>query len=212
MRAAGIGLAPIHCRKHVEFNSRHGSLWHASYSAKELKPYLSAAVAYIRPRLQTDQHIKDAVMKLSLLLEESPHEIATRLRGMKAKARAKIAFGRLRRKGVKPERLLATHLAITVLIREEPSGPRSKEFRLVQVAKALHRLASGHHLVHEMWVGDRRYKNELHKYPRSVGSVLRHMGQAVEDRCEWATAEHADGVLAWKVRQYGRHPGLPPGT
>lgn len=212
MLAAGIGLAPMHCRQHVDFHARHGSFWHRSYGAKELKPYLAAARAYIRPRLQTDQHIMDAVMKLALMLEESPHEIATRLRGMKAKARARIAFGRLRRKGVKPERLLAVYLAITVLIREEPSGPRSKEFRLVQVAKALHRLASGHHVMHEMWVGDRRYKNELHKYPRSIGSVLRHMGEAVEERCEWATAEHADGVLALKVKRYGRHPALPPGS
>ncbi|WP_244481653.1 hypothetical protein [Bradyrhizobium pachyrhizi] len=154
--------------------------------------------------------IKDTVMHLALLLEQSPFEIATRLRGMSAKARASIAFGRLRKKAVKPERLLAIHIAITALVEEDPRPHRVKEFRIVQVAKALHRLASGHHVVHELYIGDRRHRSELHKFPRSSGRVLRIMGQRVEDICEWATAEHMAAVLALKVKRYGRHPGLPP--
>ncbi|MCA1397222.1 hypothetical protein I6F38_13220 [Bradyrhizobium sp. BRP56] len=160
--------------------------------------------------MHADTFIKDAVMHLALLLEQSPFEIATRLRGMSAKARAAIAFGRLRKKGVKPERLLAVHIAISTLIEEDPRPHRVKEFRLVQVAKALHRLASGHHVVNELYIRDRKHRSELHKFPRSSGQVLRIMGQRVEDICEWATAEHMAAVLALKVRRYGRHPGLPP--
>lgn len=211
MRAAGEGLASLHCRRHIEHRARHGSFLHRSYRASELAPYLKAATSYIAPRLQTDPHIKEAVLRLALLLEQSPYEIATRLRGLRAKVRADIAFGRLRKKGTKPERLLAVHLAITALIEEDPASHRAEEFRLVQVAKALHRIQSGYHRVwpHQDQNG-RIVRIELHKFARSSGRVLRIMGQRVEELCEWATAEHTRGVLALKVRRYGRHPALPP--
>jgi hypothetical protein len=129
---------------------------------------------------------------------------------MSAKVRASIAFGRLRRKGIEPARLLAVHLAITTLIEEDPGSHRVKEFRLVQVAKAAHRLASGYHRVwpHQDQNG-RNFRIELHAYARSTGQVLRLIGQAIEQRCEWATEKHLEGVLALKVKRYGSHPALP---
>jgi hypothetical protein len=210
MKAAGVGLSPFHCERHVAHKSRHGSHWHRSYRAFELKPFLAAATSYIRPRLEKDAQIKDAVARLALLLEQSPYEIATRLRGLPAKTRCGIAFGRLRKRGIKPERLLAIHLAITALIEEDPGSHRTKEFRLVQAAKAIHRLASGYHRV---WPQQdqkgRTFRIELHAYARSTGRVLRFIGQAIEERCEWATEKHLGGVLALKVKRYGRHPALP---
>jgi hypothetical protein len=210
MEAAGIGLAAFHCKVHVARRARHGSHWHPSYRAKELKPYLSAATSYIRPRLETDPIIKDAVGRLALLLEQSPYEIATRLRGLPARTRADIAFGRLRKKGIKPERLLAIHLAIAALIEEDPGSHRVVEFRLVQIAKAVHRLASGYHRVWpQQDQNGRTFRIELHAYARSTGRVLRFIGYMIEERCEWATEKHMAGVLALKVRRYGRHPALP---
>jgi hypothetical protein len=213
MKAAGIGLAAFHCKRHVEYKARHGSHWHRSYRADELKGYLAAAKSYIRPRLKTDQHIRQAVAGLAVLLEQSPYEIATRLRGIPAKARAAIAFGRLRKKGIEPERLLAIHLAVTALIEEDPGSHRTKEFRLVQTAKALHRLASGYHRV---WPQQdqkgRTFRLEVHAYARSTGRVLRLIGQAIEERCEWAAEKHLAGVLALKVKRYGRHSALPKAT
>lgn len=209
MRAAGIGLAAFHCKRHVEHKARHGSHWHRSYRADELKPYLVAATSYIRPRLETDRDIKESIARLAILLEQSPYEIATRLRGLPAKTRAKIAFGRLHKKGIKPERLLATCLAITALIEEDPGSHRVKEFRLTQLAKALSRLASGYHRVwpHQDRKG-RTVRIELHAYARSTGRVLRFIGQAIEEQCEWATEKHLAGVLALKVKRYGAHPAL----
>jgi hypothetical protein len=210
MKAAGTGPASFHCKRHVEHKARHGSHWHRSYRAEELKPYLAAAASYIRPRLKADAEIKDAVGRLAILLEQAPYEIATRLRGLPPKTRADVAFGRLRKKGIKPERLLAIHLAITALIEEDPSSHRVKEFRLVQVAKAAHRLASGYHRVWPMQnKNGRDFRIELHIYAASRGNVLRLIGQAIEERCEWATAKHLDGVLALKVKRYGRHPARP---
>jgi hypothetical protein len=210
MRAAGLGLASFHCKRHVAHKARHGSHWHRSFRAGELQPYLAAALSYIRLRLEVDRSIQQAISRLAALLELSPYEIATRLRGLSPRTRADIAFGRLRKAGIKPERLLAIHLAITAIIEEDPGSHRTKEFRLVQVAKAAHRLASGYHRV---WPQQdkqgRTFRIELHAYARSTGRVLRLIGVAIEERCEWATEKHLAGVLALKVKRYGRHPALP---
>lgn len=150
MKAAGLGLAAFHCRKHVEHKARHGSHWHGTYSAAELKPYLAAATSYIRSRAQSDRFIKHALNAIGILLEEAgPTEIATRLKGMSPAKRARIALARLRVARIKPERFVAVVLAVTALIEEDPGSHRKKEFRTVQIAKALHRLASGYHRVWE---------------------------------------------------------------
>lgn len=209
MRAAGQGFASFHCKRHVEHRARHGSYWKKSFRADEIKPYLSAAKSYIWPRLQTDGSIADAVGRLALLFEQSPYEIATRLRGLPARTRADIAFGRLRKRGIKPERLLAIHLAITALIEEDPGSHRTKEFRLVQVAKAAQRLASGYHRVWQQQdKNGRTFRIELHAYARSTGRVLRLIGRTIEERCEWAAEKHLGGVLALKIKRYGIHPAL----
>lgn len=209
MRALGLGLAAFHCRKHVEHRARHGSHWHGTYSAAELKPYLAAATSYVRPRAESDRFIKAALNAIALLLQEAgPTEIATRLRGMSPRKRARIALARLRVAGIKPERFVAIVLAIAALIEEDPGSHRTKEFRTVQIAKALHRLASGYHRVWELpdERGRLRKVSELHAFPRSSGQVLRIMGRAVEEHCEWVVEKHLPGVLALKKKRYGQHP------
>lgn len=210
MRAARLGLALFHCRKHVEHKARHGSHWHGTYSAAELKPYLASATAYVRLRAESDRFIKAALNAIALLLEEAgPTEIATRLRGMSANKRARIALARLRVAGVKPERFVAIVLAVTALIEEDPRSHRTKEFRTVQIAKALHRLASG---THKRWpfvdIQGRQRQIELHAFPRSSGPVLRLIGRAIEKQCEWVMEKHLAAVLALKVERYGRHSVL----
>lgn len=210
MRAAGIGLAAFHCRKHVEHKARHGSHWHGTYSAVALRPYLAAATSYLRPRAESDRFIKAALDAIRLLLEEAgPTEIATRLRGMSATRRARIALARLRVASIKPERFLAIVLAVAVLIEEDPGSHRVKEFRRVQIAKALHRLASGYHRVWEFQNNQgRTVRTELHAFPRSSGPVLRFIGRSVEEPCEWVVERHLSAVLDLKVKRYGRHPAL----
>lgn len=212
MRAAGQGLAAFHCKRHVEHKARHGSHWHGSYSAGELRPYLTAAGAFIRPRMEADPFIKAAVEGLEALMESAgPAEIATRLRGLSAERRAKIALARLREAGIKPERLLANQLAVTALIEEDPGSHRVKEFRVVQVAKAVHRLASGTHRVWEYQDAQgRTRRTELHAYPRSTGRVLRLLGGMIERECELVADRHLSGMMALKVKRYGPHPALSP--
>lgn len=210
MRAAGTGLAAFHCRKHVDHKARHGSHWHGTYSAAELKPYLAAATSYVRLRAESDRFVKQALTDIALLLEEAgPTEIATRLMGMSATRRARIALARLRVAGIKPKRFVAIVLAITALIEEDPGSHRTKEFRVVQIAKALHRLASGYHRVWELQDHKgRSQKIELHAFPRSSGPVLRLIGKAVEEPCEWVVEKHLSAILALKVKRSGVHPAL----
>lgn len=208
MRTAGVGLAMFHCRKHVEHKARHGSHWHGTYSAAELKPYLAAANSYVQPRIESDKYIRAAVASIRSVLETAgPTEIATRLRGMSAQKRARIALARLRVAGIKPERFIIIALAVSTLIEEDPGSHRTNEFRTVQISKALHRLASG---THKRWpfvdAYGRKRQTEMHAFPRSSGQVLRIMGRAVEKECEWVIEKHLPGVLALKVKRYGLHP------
>lgn len=203
MKAAKEGLAPHHCRKHVEHRARHGSYWLGTYTAAELKPYLTAATSYIRLRAANDKFIAAAVSTMeSALTEAGPVEIATRLKGMSAAKRAKIGMARLRAAKIRPERLVSIVLAVNAIAEEK--GHRTKEFRIVQACKAAHRLASG-----TGWVTydahGRERRSRTRAYPRSSGRVLRLMGRMLEEPCDWVIEKHLKGVLAHKQR-YGRGP------
>ncbi|TPQ50459.1 hypothetical protein C2U72_13320, partial [Prosthecomicrobium hirschii] len=181
MRAAGKGLAHFHCKRHVEHLARHGSLWHPTYPAADLKPYLKTAAAWIKAN-QNDPVVALAVHGIGLTFWMAGRsEIATRLRGMPPKRRAMIAIARVREAGIEPERILAIALATAALIEEDPGSHRSREFRIVQTAKAVHRLASGYHRTWDFPLRDgTTAPYTIHAYPRSTGRVLRHIGEAIE--------------------------------
>lgn len=205
MRAAGVGLAPHFCRRHVEHRARHGSHWHGTYTASQLNPYVAAASSFVRLWAANDRFIAAAIDAIrTKLAEAGPVEIATRLRGLSAEKRAKIALARLRVAGVPAERIVSIVLAVSALIEEDPASHRTNEFRTVQICKAVHRLASG---THKFWeIEDhqgRKGRTELHAYPRSSGRVLRVMGRMLEEPCEWVVEKHLAAVLAHKAR-YGR--------
>lgn len=201
MLMSGKGLSGRYCKHHTQFKARHGSLWHRSYSATDLKPYLRAAISYINPRLLTKPatSIKNAVDRVAFMVECAPYERASSLRGLPASTRADIAFGRFRKRGVKPETLLAITLAVCALITDDPRSDKTPEFRRVQIAKACHRRASGYHKV---W----SERSSLHVFARSTGRVLRIMGTMLETVCEAAIHEDLEGILKLKVRRYGPHP------
>lgn len=205
MKAAREGLAPHHCRRHVEHRQRHGSFWRASFKACELRPYVTAATAYVGLRASDDKFIAAAIADMGRALEDAgPVEIATRLKGMSATKRAKIGLARLRVEGVPPQRIVSIVLAVAALIKADATAPRAKEFRTVQICKAVHRLASG---THRVWVVEdhqgRKRRTEMHAFPKSTGRVLREMGRMLEQPCEWVIEKHLVGVLAHRQR-YGR--------
>ena len=202
LRAAKTGLAIALCRKHQLHRQRHGSPFCPSPSAAVLKPYLKAANELIQLR-RNDPYICAALAGLGELTDSAgPVIIATRLRGLPPGERAKVALARLREAGVKPERLLAIAVAVHALIEDNPAVThRIPEWRVVAIAKAAHRLASGYHRIWSLEdaTGKVVQRTELHAYPRSSGRVLRYLGEAIEKKCEWVIDHQVTEVVALKL-------------
>lgn len=174
-RSAGNGLSDIHCKKHVEFRRRHGSTWRKSYTAQEIGPYREAARLWLRQR-KNYQKVADILAALDGRLQAAgrskrANEVRWELPGEKAR----IALARLREGGHTAEDLLVATL--TIKATQAAMGPRADvEFRNVQIAKLLHRLASGTHRTTSGFplLGGSRY-------PRAEGTFMRILGHMVED-------------------------------
>ncbi|MBZ9942642.1 hypothetical protein LB533_16240 [Mesorhizobium sp. BR1-1-13] len=137
---------------------------------------------------------------------------ATNLRGQSASYRARVAFARLRDAGIEPRRLFAIYLGVSALIEDDLGSHRTKEFRIVQAAKAAHRLASGTHKSWEIFnpLGPDIH-TELHAYPRSSGLVLRKIGEKLEKAGEFVAGEAVQEIIAIKTKRFGEHPSHFPG-
>lgn len=211
MRSEGVGLAAYHCRYHVQFRARHGSHWCPTYRAAELKPYLVVASKWVRAN-RPDPFVTLVLLTLQEILEASgPVEPAMNLGELSASKRARVAFARLHRAGIEPTRLLSTHLAVSMLIEEDLGSHRTEEFKIVQIAKVAHRLASGTHRKWDVWQPNApSIPVELHVYPKSSGRVLRIIGQKLDTACAIVAKDHLLELLARKIKRYGCHaPHLP---
>jgi hypothetical protein len=140
-----------------------------------------------------DIWVRNAVDRVKRLYETAgPHIDAHSLRGLSPEQRARAAWARLRKAKVDPSRVVAAWLAVEMAIAADPQAEWKREYKRVQAAKLVHRMASG---THKRWEHAPGGPTELHVYPKSRGRVLRHMGKAIED----ATAlliEHAARALA----------------
>lgn len=210
-RAARLGLSPSMCTYHVQRAARFGSPWAETIRATDLKPYLATATRWIADR-RTDPFIAHTLLCLDgLLWGAGPTESATNIKRRPAAYRARMAFARLRDADVKPERLLAIHLATAALIADDRDSHRVREFRVVQTAKQAHRLSSG---THQHW--DFPLPNggtaplTLHVYPKSSGRVLRLMGEELEAICDRVTSRDLEAVRQLKREKYGPHPSHLP--
>jgi hypothetical protein len=212
MQAAGNGLAALHCKYCVAHRARHGSYWAPPIRATDLRPYLAASIKWIKER-RTEPFIKHALLGLMGLLDSAGHaERAQDIKWRTAASRAKVAFARLREADIKPERLLAIHMAVSALIEDDAGSHRVNEYRIVQVAKAAHRLASG---THQHWAvptndGSTR-PIEFHAYPKSSGGVLRIIGATVEELCRDVTERDLQALRDLKRLRFGKHPSQLPG-
>lgn len=200
------------CRYHVQRKARHGSHWHPTYSASELRPYLAAAEQWIAGNL-TYSTVLEALRQLEdRLWVTGPAQPAMNLRGLSAARRARIAMARIREKGKPPKRLLAIYVAVCALIEDDHSSHRVREFRLVQIAKVVHRLASGTHKRWDMWqLNGHPVPFEIHAYPRSSGIVLRKLGEMLEAACDGVARLAVPDVIALRTERFGEHPSHLPG-
>ena len=183
--SAGEGFDLRLCQRHAEAYSRHGSPWRRSYRAAEYQPHRDSALRWLRAN-QERLEVSGAEHRVKrLLLTAGPAEPAFRLRGMKPRERATVAWARLRANRVDPLRPVAAWLAIERTIASDPEADTRPEFARVQSAKLVHRMASGTRKVWEQPGQDASKRvTRLEVYPRSRGQVLRHIGNDLEMACE----------------------------
>lgn len=211
-RAAKLGLSASLCTYHVQRAARFGSPWAETIRATDLKPYLATATRWIADR-RTEPFIAHAILCLGgLLWGAGPTESAMNIKRRSAAYRARMAFARLRDAEVKPERLLALHLATAALIEDDRDSHRVREFRIVQTAKAAHRLSSGTHLSWDFPLPNGGSAPVvLHVYPKSSGRVLRLIGEELDAICDQVTSRDLEAVRRIKREKYGPHPSQLPG-
>jgi hypothetical protein len=167
--SAKNGHSPRYCKQHIEFHRRHGSYWFRSLRAADLKPFREDAATWLKLH-RDDTRVKLALRTIASQLSGAGQEVnAYSLRHESAKERARIAFARLRNAEIPPERILLRLLAVSACCDAKGIDGRQEEYRRVQYAKAVHRLASGTHKTTSGFPMPS-------KYPRSEGQVLRHMG------------------------------------
>lgn len=190
--AAGKGLDTRYCRKHADHYERHGSPHKPSYTAQQLKPHRKAAMKWLLGNWD-DPYVRNAVQRvLGLYKRAGPYVAANSLRGKTPRERAWVAWARLRKHEVDPLKPLAAWLAVEMAIRADMDPVRTAEFKRVQAAKLVHRMASG---THRRWEQEFkhhtdpflkiRHVEELHVYPQSRGRVLRYIGEDLEGAAEF---------------------------
>jgi|TARA_R100000501_G_C2631314_1_gene127324 hypothetical protein len=153
-----------------------------------------------------DRWVANAVDRVNgLYAQAGPFEEAFRLAGLPPKERARKAWARFRDAGVAPERVVESWLVIELAVRLDPQPDGDREFKRVQGAKLIHRLASGSH---KRWerepmlnsghkqAGPKTIVTELHKYPHSRGKVLRYIGADMEGACSLVVSSHLPELLS----------------
>lgn len=208
-QAQTMGL--LHCRYHIQHKARHGSHWHGTYRASDLQPYLRAAAQWVKAN-RSHADVTMATLWLKGLLEGAGRtDLAHRIKGKPAALRAKFAFARLREADIKPDRILCIYLAVCALIEDDRGSHRVEEFRIVQVAKAVHRLASGSHQHWQVPLANGSTAPlAMHTFPRSSGIVLRVIGRQIEECCRVVAERAVDEVRALKRATCGPHPSQNP--
>jgi len=191
----GEGLNRLYCRKHIEFYRRHGSYVKRSYSASELRSYRLNSLAAIKAASDS-QDVMLAVTSVRKLYRAAGASIeAFRLPGKNPTERARAMWARLRQREVDPHEVVAAWIAVTQRLREDSQPDRHEEYRQVQVAKLIHRMAGG---THKRWDQERAdggtVVTTLHKHPISRGQVLRVLGRQVAKACDSLSLAAGDDV------------------
>jgi hypothetical protein len=200
------------CRYHIQHKARHGSHWYGTYRASDLKPYIQSARKWVNANSSHGEVVIARLWLRGLLEGAGRVELAHRIKGQSATRRAKFAFARLREAGIEPDRILSIYLAVCALIEDDRGSHRVEEFRVVQVAKAVHRLASGSH---QRWdfplANGTTAPLAMHTYPKSSGIVLRIIGRQIEECCRSVAGVAMEDIRSMKRAAYGPHPSELPG-
>ncbi len=128
-----------------------------------------------------------------------------RLRGVSPKAKAQAVWARLRDREVSPQEILASILAVVVCHECDPQKA-TPEYRQVQVAKVINRMAGGtvkrwptHHTDPAL-----PKVKVLRWFPASEGLVLRELGKTAEVAAEFLVHDHVEELAAFSKTRVAR--------
>lgn len=211
----GKGLNERYCRRHATHYQRHGDPVMGSFKAAVLNPYRRAAFDWLTKH-QDSLWVKNAHLRVRSLCGRSGRADveASRVVGKSARERADAVWGRLRVAGVDTRLPMSAWLAVEMAMEDDPTiAPHRYEYRNVQAAKVVHRMASGTHRVWQrpqavrkgtperpLWPEEQRRSPEvvaLHVYPESRGRVLRHVGADLERAVELLAGHRLGDVRAF---------------
>jgi hypothetical protein len=154
---------------------------------------------------EADRHVVNAIQRVQGLYNRAGHhEEAFRLRGLSPSERARKAWARLRHHKVDPRLVVAAWLAVEMATADQPQAEDRREYKRVQAAKIVHRLASG---THKRWSEGPAGSQELHAYPASRGLVLRHLGASLEGAVELLAPKAIVSALALTRTSEGNATG-----
>ena len=176
------GLGRVYCRSHYEHYQRHGSPFKKSYTAAQLNPYRRAALEWLLAN-EDEFWVKHSIKSVRILYGRAGEFVeAFSLRGLTPKERAKAHWARLRKHDVDPRLVVAAWLAVEMVVHDDTQPNDRIEFRRVQGAKVVHRMASGSR---RTWGGQK-----FEVYPRPRGKVLRYIGESLQEACALLIDHH----------------------
>ncbi len=158
--------------------------------APELNAFRRSAFEWLATNSQVFWVQQGVTAMRGLYHRSGPLVEAFRLRGLDPRHRAKMAWARLRQGRVDERISLAAWLGVELAIANDPQAVIDQQFKRVQAAKLVHRLASG---THRIWDSG-PVRQELHAYPQSRGRVLGYIGEELERVAEHLVAHHLDDI------------------
>lgn len=190
-----------YCRKHLEHLRRHGDPLKPSYTAAQVAPYRAAAEAWIAAN-SGDRWVKHALGKIGGLMRNAGRSVEVRdLRGLSTAQKAGATWARMRDRDVSPTNILAAVLGIA-MTHEADHQKGKKEFRQVQIGKALNRMAGGQIKrwpTHSTDPGLRK-ERVLRWFPASEGLVLRLLGKQAENAAEFLIPDRVEKLLEFSAK------------
>lgn len=185
------GLDRRYCRPHADHKARHGDSLRGSYPPRLLALCRAVARRWIKDHAAATL-VSVSLTRIQRLMDTAgPHVPAFRLAGLTPQERCKAHWARLRHAGVDSATIVSAWLAVEMVLANDPWAHGQDEYRRVQNAKAVHRLASGTHRRWQHPISAGLHERpvvrveEQHSYPHSRGRILRHIGKEMETAMEW---------------------------
>lgn len=182
--ASGNGLGRF-CRKHLEHYRRHGDPLKPSYKAAQIAPHRKKAKRWVKANAK-DRLVLQALRRIETICRNAgPATPANNLQGLDASQKARAVWARLRQRQADLVDIVATIAGVFMCHESDPQKGK-REYRQVQIGKALNRMGGGTVKRWPTHYTDSALPREkvLRRFPASEGRVLRELGKRAEEAVE----------------------------